>query len=401
MPKAAALHWSFRRDRVRIAAFAPSRIAPTSRFLHASPPAMTEPANRLLPNLYRWSDAISPLVLARCVQPAFSLTILLLACAAYWATWLAHREIDRRLPDSPPPSGAWVLDLDGADQGRSVFDAAARYSLSPAVVPSLAIDNSGMWKRLFKQLVMYLIWLFPLGVLLRASITHCAERRTSGLGSSVRLVRSRALAMVSAVLIPLLAVLIVSVIFWLTGVLARLWPLAGDLLMLCCVPLLIAAGVLAIGSVFAVPLAWASLLTEDDCDTFDALSRGYEYTVRRILHLAVYLLVAWGIHWVAYQLVRAVCEGGWTVAARLYSSGALQREMPEITRTFMLHLPQVFAIVMLWSLVGGIYLLLRRDANSQEIEDIKEDLLPPFSAARPPLADDSISNPAQRSRPPR
>lgn len=337
-------------------------------------------SRELLPKFYRWSDAISPLVLLRCIQPAFSLTIMLTACAAYWGTTAVHAQLDHYLPAAETAAGAGgdeaLVPLDLPWHQTNAFGRAVGYSLSPAVILALGVDNPEIWNRLLKQLVVYLLWLVPIGLVLRASITSCAQRRDTSWPDSLRLLRARGVAMVSVVLIPLLAVIFAAAVFWLIGYLARLSPTAADVLMLVCTPLLIAAGVLAIGSLFAVPLAWASLLTEDDCDPFDALSRGYEYTLRRLIPLAIYVLAAWGIHWVAFRLIEAVCRAGWNIAERLFAVAADGRPLPGITQAFVLHLPQVFAVVLLWALVGGIYLLLRHDANDQEIEDIQENLLP-------------------------
>lgn len=337
-------------------------------------------SRELLPKFYRWSDAISPLVLLRCIQPAFSLTIMLTACAAYWGTAAVHAQLEHYLPAAELAAGSVsdeaLVPLNLSWLHTNAFGRAVGYSLSPAVILALGVENPEIWNRLLKQLVVYLLWLVPIGLVLRASITSCAQRRDTSRPDSLRLLRARGVAMVSVVLIPLLAVVFVVAVFWLIGYLARLAPTVADVLMLVCTPLMIAAGVLAIGSLFAVPLAWASLLTEDDCDTFDALSRGYEYTLRRLVPLAIYVLAAWGIHWVAFRLIEAVCRAGWNIAERLFAVAADGRSLPGITQAFVLHLPQVFAVVLLWALIGGIYLLLRRDANDQEIEDIQENLLP-------------------------
>ncbi|QEG41120.1 hypothetical protein [Roseimaritima ulvae] len=354
------------------------------------PPLPQPSPQQLLPKFYRWSDAISPLVLLRCIQPAFSLTILLLACAAYWGTFAVHDLLDHYLAASqaaaplegpsswlsldPPPQNSPAVNLQWLNS--QAFGRAVRYSLSPAATLAWSVDNPQVWNALLKQLIIYLLWLVPIGLVLRASITSCAERRDTSLKACLRLLRSRAVAMVSVLLIPLLAVLFAAAAYWLIGFLARLAPVIADVLMLVCVPFLIAAGVLAVGSLFAVPLAWASLLTETDCDPFDALSRGYEYTLRRLIPLAIYVLAAWGIHWVAFRLVEAICIGGWNIAERLVRMSADGQELPGISEAFVLHLPDVFSVVLFWSLVGGIYLLLRRDANDQEIEDIQENLLP-------------------------
>lgn len=405
-----ALAWSFPGRPVKIGGHAMRRPRPqsstgTSDFegdlpatCHRILRPVTESARNLesspsrLPTVYRWSDAISPLVLLRCVQPAFSFTVMLVACAAYWLSAAVHAQLDS--PDnavaggiavSPGAAMGWpgqVSPADPAGQPAAVLAAAShrywqqatRYSLSPAATLVGYRGGSSGWKLLVMQLATYAIWLVPVAIVLRASITSCAERRSTGLTACLRLIRQRFLALAAVTLIPVLAIILLAAGYWLVGLLMRLTVLGADLVMLATAPVLVAIGTLAIGSAFAVPLAWAAVLTERNCDVFDALSRGYEYTLRRLVALAVYLLAAFAIHYVTVAFVSAVCLAGWNIASGFVSTTSDGGAWTGVSETFVMRLPAVFSVVQLWALVGGIYLLLRRDANGQEVEDIEEDL---------------------------
>ncbi|QDS93099.1 hypothetical protein FF011L_18540 [Roseimaritima multifibrata] len=333
-------------------------------------PSSRESAPGLLPKLYRWSDAVSPLVLLRTLAPAFSIPLLILGCLAFWGTAAIQTGIGIDGPGLHLPLLVEDPFSHYFNRPASGFLWAAEYTACPATaVGGLGPDSNIGWIVL-RQVLVAVLWFVPLGLVLRRSLSSCAERAPLGMLDSCRLVAERAIAMLSVMLIPMLAAVLVAALFLLAGFLGRISGTLGDIASLFLTPFLLAAGVLGFGSLFAVPLAWASLLAEDECDTFDALSRGYEYTFRRPVHLAFYLLVGFAIHWIAVQLVHGVCEVGWNITQRFYQTGQGEQAVPVLTQSLIMHLPQVFSVLMLWSLIAGIYLLLRRDTNDQEIEVI-------------------------------
>ncbi|MEM9643869.1 MAG: hypothetical protein AAF989_02650 [Planctomycetota bacterium] len=156
--------------------------------------------------------------------------------------------------------------------------------------------------------------------------------------------------------------------------------LGGFLAMLAAV-VLIPAGVLAMGSFVALPSAFAALINEPHPDSLDALSRGYENLLRRPLSLVFYVAMALACVFVAGNLARGVS----VCAANLADSvnvgpaplQAVGQENPDLESSYSATLtrllqffPACVAFALSWGMVGGTYLLLRRDCGGQEVEDL-------------------------------
>ncbi len=132
----------------------------------------------------------------------------------------------------------------------------------------------------------------------------------------------------------------------------------------------IPCGILAFGANIAVPLGWAAVANERDPDALDSLSRGYEYLLRRPLQLALYALVSLIMLSIIAALATAISgSAAVTSIAFLRLAGAtetLSERVTDVLRFF----PFVVTLTLFWSLVGGVYLLLRFDAGGQEVEDL-------------------------------
>jgi hypothetical protein len=128
-------------------------------------------------------------------------------------------------------------------------------------------------------------------------------------------------------------------------------------------PATVVASVFLVAGKFAVPLALTALMVESDADPIDSLSRGYEYTLRRLLQLGLLCIVAVSISAFVVMAWVGLSNVGQTLAT---SFGSPHRELPRCLSI----LPAVVAIMLLWSMIGGIYLLLRQSANGQEVEDL-------------------------------
>ena len=140
---------------------------------------------------------------------------------------------------------------------------------------------------------------------------------------------------------------------------------AGCLLAVLALP----AGLLLFGAVVAVPLGLVAMMNEADPDPIDSLSRGYEYLFRRPLHLAWYIVVCWclgyAIHLIfsgvslASHLLLGLAAGVVSPDEILHSSGSVVIETLWLSAQITLQL----------ALLGGVYLLLRRDAGGQHVEE--------------------------------
>lgn len=193
--------------------------------------------------------------------------------------------------------------------------------------------------------------------------------------------RSPAAWLVAA--LPLVPILILGFVLGVAGWIERLSGLPAWLVppaALVSALIALPAGLVAFGAIVAVPLGLGAIANEADGDAVDALSRGYEYFLRRPLRLALYLLVAAFPLLVMFGLAHGVA-----VAARLVSESfigsASESGLAAMTIDLIGFLPVVVILTLSWGLVGGIYLLLRQDAGGQE----PEDLWYPPTPAPPPL----------------
>ena len=104
-------------------------------------------------------------------------------------------------------------------------------------------------------------------------------------------------------------------------------------------------------------------------DGIDSLSRGYEYLLRRPLHLIGYVLVAG----VLLSLAKVLLDGvGWSSVVVVSTVGTVFRPDTLFVQTSIACILLVvwsWLVTLAFGLVGGIYLLLRYDANGQDVED--------------------------------
>lgn len=129
-------------------------------------------------------------------------------------------------------------------------------------------------------------------------------------------------------------------------------------------------GILAFGANVAVPLSWAALANEKHPDTLDSLSRGYEYLFRRPLQLVLYVIVGVVILWIVRVIASGIAITAISVSTKTMMFCGAPRSASDTSAFFLAHLPAIMLLTATWTLIGGIYLLLRYDAGGQEVEDL-------------------------------
>jgi hypothetical protein len=129
-------------------------------------------------------------------------------------------------------------------------------------------------------------------------------------------------------------------------------------------------GMIAAGSVIAVPIAWAAIGIEKKQDPFDALSRGYEYVYRRPVQCLVYIMTSLLLAEFISSIARAVFAASLFISFHVYSVASGGEELPLVIRIVLTHLPHGTWVAAVCALLGATYLLLRKSANQQEIEDV-------------------------------
>jgi hypothetical protein len=258
------------------------------------------------------------------------------------------------------------------------------------------------------------VWGFFGTAICRIAAVRLAADETVGAGAALRYAWQKWSACLAAPLLPLGGVFLVALPVVVLGWILR-WNV-GMLLGGLVWPLALVAGfimtVLLAGVFFGWPLMWAAISTEGS-DSFDALSRSYAYLFQRPLHYLFYSAVAafcgwlgWivvrnfasGIVWFSYWAASWGCDGtrlfnATNVSNALRSSETLQSDVAPIggsiirfwiTGVQLLAVGYVFSYF--WSASAAIYLLLRRDVDAAEMDEVFLDANEPTPGASSSIA---------------
>lgn len=325
----------------------------------------------VLQRVRRWRDAIPALVLVDALRVAGSP----LSIGLVWVTLGVHRWL---MGWGQPADIAWLpAGFSDPALGFGWITSLTPFPDGAAGGGLAAATSAGGWATALgyaRLVVLGLLWLVPIAILARAGACYAAGRPQPlswHLGGVLR----RYGKLVEAVLLPIVAVAICLLGIVALGGVGRLADVpwlgwVGGLVTLAAVPLAVFAGLLIAFSIVAVPLAIVAVVLEKQPDAVDSLSRGYEYSTRRLAHLAGYSLLA-GIlvglvlfvgSWLA---IAAAWAGGWGLR---FGSGS--DSLAAGLASCLALLPSAMAITALWGQIGAIYLLMRQAANDQEIEDI-------------------------------
>lgn len=237
------------------------------------------------------------------------------------------------------------------------------------------ITALGPWWGTLAVLILALVWVVPVSLAARAGACYAAGRPQAFL-NHFGVIRGRVMTLLGVVISPLLMVGAIGVVLGLIGKVAAwiadlpIGPIPVLMLAALAVPFAIVAGVIFAGAWVAVPLGLAGAAIEKQEDSFDALSRGYEYLLRRPVHLVVY----GGVCWLLVKLM--LFAGGMVVGSAsavvdaAVGMGGRFPEFASLVEGVLSRLPLGFGVAAAWGLIGGLYLLMRQAANDQEIEDI-------------------------------
>jgi len=264
-----------------------------------------------------------------------------------------------------------------------------------------------------------LVWAFFGGCIARVAAVRLAAGERVTWGAMLRHARTKWRAYVAAPLFPLVTVLLLTLPVALAGFLfLRLdWTvLIAGLVW----PLLLLAGflmaLLLLGLAFGWPLMWATIASEGT-DSFDALSRSYSYTYERPLHYLFYAVVAAVFGILGWIVVVNFAAGviALTTGAAAWGAGAAR--VDEVTAAsgfsalgagaalirFWIGCVKLLAVAYLfsyfWTAATAIYLLLRRNVDATEMDEVFLDEdgqqqtfgLPPITtdAAGAPVVDET------------
>ena len=322
----------------------------------------------LLARLRDWTDLLGWLRLVRTLRIAASPTMVGMVATAF-AIWLTltsalSPRIDT-VPNGATPS-AWGIPHGTLD----VFS-----SLHPVIwlVDPRKDESTNLTRLLLNFVFATLLWT-PLLLIL----TRQGARLTAGLEmeSLTTLARRSITRTPIAWLIPLVPIACATVLAlpafglaWCLRVSESIWVIQlflGVLLVLGMMPV----GLLLFGSLFASPLGYAAIANEENPDSLDALSRGYESLLRRPLHLFGNLMVAVVLMIIVWAITSGAAHFAIEVAAFIMGTVGVSKKTICLMEAMIQWVPQVVNLTLCWALVGGIYLLLREATCQQHVEDL-------------------------------
>ena len=137
-------------------------------------------------------------------------------------------------------------------------------------------------------------WAFFGGAITRLAVVQMAGKDRPGFMETLRFVAARYLSYLAAPLVPLVFVGLIVILFVIYGLVLHIWPLFGDVVDSIVYPILVLLGfaqaILLVGLV-GYPLMYATVSAEGS-DTFDALSRSYNYVFQSPWSYIWYSIVA-------------------------------------------------------------------------------------------------------------
>lgn len=230
-------------------------------------------------------------------------------------------------------------------------------------------------------LARFSVWALFGGAIARIAAHHMTLRTPPTFTHALRSALSNRLVLIApplvmiaiggALLLPLLLHAWLMGVPWLNLLSALTLPVA--------ILLAVAAGVVLVVLALAWPLMWATAATERP-DPFDAVSTPYAYVTQRPVRLAAYTLVALLVATPVGVLVELVTGGALhatSAALGLPPADAAGTHLAAwriagFWQELLLAAPMVFYAAYFWFASVAMYLLLRRDVDETQADEIYE-----------------------------
>ncbi len=235
---------------------------------------------------------------------------------------------------------------------------------------------------LFAWLIV--VWGIAGGVICRRSVVELGARTTIGWGSAFKLVFSRLRAIFEAAGLPVLAVVGICVVPFLLGLLARLGSvgeLVAALGVLFTFLLFLPIAWLLLLSVIGFPFMVAAIVTEKDSDAFDGLSRSAAYLFQRPATVILGVFIAGILISLITSLVSLAYVTGGVVYGKTFIAAAGVSDLSDLSTGFARGVYRFaesvvqllitgLAASMFWSATAAIYLLVRREVDHTEYDEL-------------------------------
>lgn len=347
-----------------------------------------------------WHECLPWLIILRATLIGFYLRVILLAyvgvCIAALGPWISGVLFE--------PPQADVLSM-----GNSVVPASAvapvadlfdydRGDVAPSV-PQVWLELSAPFRALFERgpfsvqrfthalfvaLWYTATWAFFGGAICRIAAMEFTVNDRCGLKPALGHACRKFLAYFLSPLFPLIGVFVLMLFLVLIGLVNWIGPPAAvvtGIFGFIAVLIALAIGLLLVPLLLGWPLMWGAISTECS-DHFDALSRCYAYTTQRPFHYLGYALVAIFAGAVGLFAVGLLV---W-VAQHTLQTGLIWGQGREQTLAIVTHdtagpiwrfwidalsrIVTAYAFGFFFSVAAAIYLLLRRDVDQAELDEI-------------------------------
>jgi hypothetical protein len=244
-------------------------------------------------------------------------------------------------------------------------------------------------------LISLAIWAFFGAAITRIAAVQLAANERITWGASLRYACSKFFAYFCAPLFPLVGIVLAALFVFVVSLLLR-WDIGVffvSLIWPVCLILGFAMAIILIGLVFGWPLMWPTISTEGT-DSFDALSRSYAAIYQRPLHYLFYIAVAmflgflgwifvknfaaatvWATYWASSwgagasrieHLVNYQTPTGSPLTGMGYAGAWLIHFWTGLTKMFAVG----FCFSYFWNASASIYLLMRRDIDATEMDEV-------------------------------
>ncbi|MFN9549928.1 MAG: hypothetical protein ACK56Q_06590 [Pirellulaceae bacterium] len=247
-----------------------------------------------------------------------------------------------------------------------------------------AVGWNGLAQRVFTVGWTMIVWSLIGGLLLRRSLVELGTQSTIGWSDCFRTVGNRLASLLWSILLPWSMVLAIALPIMVICGVARLGSVGNwiaTVLLGLMLILLLQAGWAMLHGVLGFPLAMAGVLAERKGDAFEGYSRSSAYLFQKPFTLGIALLVG-TVAGVVGALMTAVA--GW-LASRLMSTLLIQlgpagepgMPLSILTRwidAWPYWVGLAFAFSFFWTSAAALYLILRKEIDSTEYEEIDLDL---------------------------
>ena len=368
-----------------------------------------------------WADLCPWTIIFRTLPIATSFTVLALALFAVAATpmgWMLSeaclspevkaRKIEELRNNTSPYRGVFSDTPDGVEplQMLGVRITGPREVFRQLVAPvkkmfSRDIGLGEFFYYLFGSLWTIAVWSFAGLGICRVSLLRLTRGEYAGLDDAFEFAVDNWSKAFGAVLAPLLAVAVLCIPTFLLGLLlgGNIGVLVVGMLWFIVVAISIVMGILLLGLLFGWPLMVASVACESQ-NSFDSMTRSFAYVLQRPFNYLCYALLAILFGGVAWLIVSSVADGMvgltyWSVSwgANISSPDRIDqlvlgmpldvdgnptepssmyagRSAISFWNAVIKSLAAAFLYGLFWCLSSAVYLLLRKDVDQTEMDEI-------------------------------